>query len=605
MANDPELERLRQLVQELSERVARLETTVGARAPVPRAAPAPVAPPPSAAPPRFQLPTIRARREAPQAEKRTLESRLGSQWFNRIGIVAVLVGTSYFLKYAFDNQWIGPAGLISIVLLAGIALVIWSERFRRKGHRAFSLSLKAVGIGTMYLSLWAAFQVYHLIPSGVAFAAMVVVTAATTALALAQDAQVLAALALVGGFATPVLLSAGQNREVALFSYVAILDIGTLVVVAFRPWMRLVAGAFLGTLVLYVGWYAEYYTRAQLTPTLVFASLFFVIFAASVLVTPIEAGLRKLPALVVVVPLLNATAFFLQLYAIFEDVSKPALAWAAVALAAIYLGLSRQVRARGRWDEQSARIMYLMHVALAVGFLTAAIPLKLETHWITIGWLVESAVLLYIGYRTATDFLKILAAIALALGVFRLLLFDNFHPETLLLNARFATYVIAIAAIAWGVGLARKGNTVAERTLAMVGAIATNLLAIVTLSREVNDYFTRAIATVGAGAADQYRHLAIARAFAFSALWMAYGAVLMWLGFWRRSAFLRWQAMVLLIFTIGKVFTYDTWQLERGYRIISLIGLGVLLLAISFVYQRDWLRLSRHADEPKERSAQV
>jgi len=75
-------------------------------------------------------------------------------------------------------------------------------------------------------------------------------------------------------------------------------------------------------------------------------------------------------------------------------------------------------------------------------------------------------------------------------------------------------------------------------------------------------------------------------------LWMAYGAMLMVVGFWRRSAFVRWQALVLIAFTIGKVFLYDVSELDRGYRIVSFIVLGALLLAISFVYQRDWLRLS-------------
>ena len=84
----------------------------------------------------------------------------------------------------------------------------------------------------------------------------------------------------------------------------------------------------------------------------------------------------------------------------------------------------------------------------------------------------------------------------------------------------------------------------------------------------------------------------IARDFTYSALWMAYGAMLMVVGFWRRSAFVRWQALVLIAFTIGKVFLYDVSELDRGYRIVSFIVLGVLLLAISFVYQRDWLRLS-------------
>jgi len=73
---------------------------------------------------------------------------------------------------------------------------------------------------------------------------------------------------------------------------------------------------------------------------------------------------------------------------------------------------------------------------------------------------------------------------------------------------------------------------------------------------------------------------------------MAYGAMLMVVGFWRRSAFVRWQALALIAATTVKVFVYDVSQLDRGYRIVSFIVLGVMLLAISFVYQRDWLRLS-------------
>ena len=91
-----------------------------------------------------------------KASAQNLESRIGSHWLNRIGISAVLIGVSYFLKFAFDNNWIGPAGRVAIGLLAGIAIVVWSESFRRRGYRVFSYSLKAVGIGVLYLSLYAA-----------------------------------------------------------------------------------------------------------------------------------------------------------------------------------------------------------------------------------------------------------------------------------------------------------------------------------------------------------------------------------------------------------------------------------------------------------------
>src|SRR5215471_16478781 len=225
-ASQNDLEAIRRILAELTARVYRIERELQIQPEaVTRAAatepaelppkPSPIVPvstqpqPPGAPVPHIAPP---ATATVPAEIETDLESRIGSHWLNRIGIAALLVGVSYFLKFAFDNNWIGPAGRVTIGLLAGIAVVIWSERFRAKGYRAFSYSLKAVGIGALYLSLWAAFQVYSLIPSGAAFAMMLAVTTATAAMAWAQDAQLLAAFALTGGFATPVLLATGQNR---------------------------------------------------------------------------------------------------------------------------------------------------------------------------------------------------------------------------------------------------------------------------------------------------------------------------------------------------------------------------------------------------------
>src|SRR6185436_14114263 len=78
-----------------------------------------------------------------QAMKRSgdLESKIGSQWLNRIGIVALMIGAAYFLKLAFDNNWIGPSGQIAIGLLCGIGLVFWSSRIHSKGYKYFAYSL--------------------------------------------------------------------------------------------------------------------------------------------------------------------------------------------------------------------------------------------------------------------------------------------------------------------------------------------------------------------------------------------------------------------------------------------------------------------------------
>jgi uncharacterized membrane protein len=94
--------------------------------------------------------------------------------------------------------------------------------------------------------LWAAFSLFHLMPSGAAFAAMIVVTAFHGFMAWVQDAELLALYAIVGGLSTPLLLSTDENHEVKLFSYLLLLDIAVLILVALRPWSRLLFGASWG-----------------------------------------------------------------------------------------------------------------------------------------------------------------------------------------------------------------------------------------------------------------------------------------------------------------------------------------------------------------------
>src|SRR6266581_5172184 len=245
----------------------------------------------------------------------SLERKIGQYWLNRIGIVAILIGVSYFLKYAFENNWIGPAGRVAIGLLAGIGLLLWSERFRSRGHELFSYSLKAIGIGTLYLSLWGAFQVYHLIPPAAAFLAMVIVTGATITLAVTQNSELLDPFALAGGFATPVLLSTGEKHEVVLFSYIMLLDLAILAMAVVKPWRRLLWGSAAGTLILYVGWFSDYYLQDERPLTVFFAALFAAIFAAIPLLTPHDRSKRfDGPSITLtLLPLLNAGAFFLAL----------------------------------------------------------------------------------------------------------------------------------------------------------------------------------------------------------------------------------------------------------------------------------------------------
>jgi uncharacterized membrane protein len=666
MANDnDEIRQLREQVRLLTERIFRIERQLGietrfasppaeaAAAPSPMVAAEPGTVAPGAVEPGVPASSTARRAGHPSkpefrhagdaAESETLESRIGSRWLNRIGIVAVLVGVSYFLKYAFENDWIGPAMQVIIGMAAGVAVAAWSERFRRHGFAGFSYSLKAVGAGALYLSLWASFELYSLVPAAVAFFGMVVVTGAMAALAVLESAEVLAGLALVGGFLTPVLVSTGQNQEVALLSYLLLLDAAALLLQRFRSWPRILFGSFIGTELLFVFWYAKFYDNDQFAITVSFLSAFFALFAAAPLLanlfpqarggaTPLRTG--------VALPVMNGFAYFCAIYAMLNvqgiGVDERAAQY-LLAIAALYagLGLALERRTSEALPQPSTRmdgrrLLPLVHLGMAVTCLTAAIALWLHGHWIAFSWLVEAAALFYAGTKAARAPVKWLGAIVAALAIFNLLIGSiGWRTQTLVLNERLGLYLLAIGVIAAMIWWQQHGALPAEcaagepsekrdsdrvasnssdwlrySQAVALAVIAINLLALCALNFEVGDYFRREIQAVYAArrsvmpavSARQVRSLMIARDFSYSAVWMAYGVLLIWVGFWKRAGFLRWQAIVLIGITILKVFIYDTSALQRGYRILAFMILGVILLAISFAYQKDWLGLQKSGE---------
>ncbi|MFZ0689593.1 MAG: DUF2339 domain-containing protein, partial [Acidobacteriaceae bacterium] len=544
---------------------------------------------------------------SPEHEEQSLESRIGSQWFNRIGILAVLIAAAWFLKLAIDNHWIGPLGRVLIGLVAGAGLIAWSERFRTRGYAAFSYSLKAVGSGVLYLSLWAAFSLYHLVDSSVAFAAMIAVTAFNGFLSWKQDAELLALYAIVGGFSTPLLLSTGENHEVALFTYLLLLDAAVLLLVALKPWSRLLCAAFAGTVFFFAEWSFQYYDSSEFGTTTFFLGVFFLIFAwAPRLVRKRAEGGEPHAGwdglALAVVPLANAGLGFLGFYLMLESAgSGDATPWVAVAFAAFYLLLLR-FPARGA-IHGSAAATSTLHLTIAVVFLTIAIPLKTQGRWLTIGWLAEGGALVWLARRAESKLLGVLAVLCLALGLAALVMVNPAASTTPIFNERFATYLFAIAVCAFVAWLASRQGvepgrdlSVAWREIAIAAGLAVNVLILLAVGWEIHAYWW--FLRYGGdwklvhdwSLVHDYRMYA---QFTYSAFFMLFGAVLLTLGFWRRAAFLRWQALVLLAVSIGKVFTVDVSELSQGYRILSFLGLGALLLGVSFVYQRDWLNLRK------------
>jgi uncharacterized membrane protein len=463
--------------------------------------------------------------------------------------------------------------------------MLWSEQVRRSGYAIFSFSLKAVGIGVLYLSLWASSQLYQLVPNGLAFLAMAGVTSATVALALWQNAQVIAAFATLGAFITPVALSTGENNAVSLFTYIAIFDAAALALLRYRPWIRVLVSSYIGTLLLYSAWHVRFYSIDQLPTTLFFVSVFFVLF----LLAPFLARSRRdSPALLIVI-LVNAATYFLAVYDLFDHSGNNRMAAvAAVALASVYFFIAH------RLTKREPLVTGQAHWTIGVALLIVAVPIGLDAHWITVGWFIEAGALAWASRRKHSEFLRYLGAAALALGVVRLVFIDRFDVTRLIFNQRMMEFAIAIAVLMLVARIVATAGREDERQALPVLVVTINILALLALNQEITSAWRRELNQSDPTA---YTTLNIARDFAYSALWMTYGAGLMFLGFWQKSRLLRWQALILIAVTIGKVFLYDMSSLTRGYRILSLIALGVVLLATSFLYQRDWFKLEGQSSE--------
>jgi uncharacterized membrane protein len=506
---------------------------------------------------------------------------------------------------------------VLIGLVAGAGLIAWSERFRTRDYRAFSYSLKAIGSGVLYLSLWAAFSLFHLLPAGAAFALMIMVTAFNGFMAWIQDAELLALYAVVGSLSTPLLLSTGENHEVVLFSYLLLMDIVVLVLVVLRPWSRLLFASFTGTVLIIAGWWIAFYSDSQCARTALFVASLFLIFALAPRLARIKDQVISEPATgprgwdalaLILLPLANAALGFIAFYGLLDRPQTQAAGpWVAVAFAAFYLVLLRLPEMGSL--RASSPVLDSLHLAAAVVFLTIAIPMKAQGRWLTVGWLVEGAALFWVAIRVKSILLRVLALGCLTLGLVALVALNPAASPTLVLNQRFLTWLVAIAAFAFVAFLANRASreqypeqdparsrkiTHGWQTLATLAALAVNALLLVAISMEINSFWSvRHSATEPSETewSRQYELHKMYAQFSYSAWFMLFGAILLATGFARRSAFLRWQGLILLAVSVGKVFLVDMSALSQGYRILSFLGLGALLLAVSFVYQRDWLDL--------------
>ena len=278
------LARVSRELEELTARVARLEGPSHAASAVaapaaPAASDAPVAPLAPIAP---IAPVARTPPDAPIApvapDAPDLETRIGGRGLLYVGILVLLLGVSFFLKYAFDNEWIDERGRVALGALSAIGLVLGGLRIARGGLSVFGHALTGTGFAILYMVVYSALNFYGLVGANLAFAAMVATTIGAAWVANRERSQALAVIAVGGGFLTPFLVGGSENAQLTLFTYDALLVVGTLWLTIRHQWLGLNALSYVSTVITVTGWAIAHYSSDQWLRTLLFLTLFCILF---------------------------------------------------------------------------------------------------------------------------------------------------------------------------------------------------------------------------------------------------------------------------------------------------------------------------------------
>jgi uncharacterized membrane protein len=301
---------------------------------------------PNEPPPLPEPAFARAAEAPPAAPAPTLphfdwEQFLGVKGLAWIAGFALFLGVVFFLKFSFDKGWVTPTMRTVMGFVTGTGLLVGGAWLQRKKLSIPAQALCASGTVILYATSFVASSkmFYHLIPPGVAFAVMSVVTVAAFALAVRFDARVIAILGLFGGFLTPILASTGEDNPLGLFGYIALLDAGLLAVALRQRWNFLAALGAVGTVFMQMAWLDKFFQPGLyfeggkiLIPFAVFLGFSGLFLAGLVLAKRRQLGDAwfLIPAILLPVVALGVTFYFLGFPAL---AGRPALVFSYVLLA--------------------------------------------------------------------------------------------------------------------------------------------------------------------------------------------------------------------------------------------------------------------------------
>ena len=405
--------------------------------------------------PPFPPPAVQNRFNKENLVKSDFEKFLGENLISKIGMLILIIGVGIGAKYAIEHDMISPLTRIILGYAVGLGLMAFAIKLKEK-YENFSAVLVSGAIAIFYFITFAAYGFYALIPQLLAFALMVFFTSFTIVAAIKYDRPVIAHIGLVGAYAVPFLLSDGSGKVGVLFSYMAIINIGILILSFKKHWKSLLFASFGLTWIIFLSWRLNPVPNDNFfAMSLTFASVFFVIFY----IANLAYKLRKKEIFGlwdVVTILLNAFIYYGVGYYILstQKESSSLLGLFTLANAIIHFVVSLIIYKQKLADKN---LFYLV-LAMVITFITLAIPVQLNGNWVTIFWLAEASLLFYLGRSKKIAIYEKLSYPLIFLAFFSLtqdwMLASSFYGREYIsimpfFNVGFLTSCIAIVSFAF------------------------------------------------------------------------------------------------------------------------------------------------------------
>lgn len=385
-----------------------------------------------------------------------LEKFIGENLINKIGIGILVLGIGFFVKYAIDQEWINEIGRVFIGILCGGILVGLAHK-TRKDFKAFSSVLVGGGMAVFYFTIAIAFHEYHIFNQTAAFIIMVVITSFSVLLAIAYDRVELAVLAIVGGFASPFMVSTGEGNYIVLFSYVLILNVGMLVLAYYKKWNIVNIISYVFTILLYGGWLTTKVVdqeNAPLTGAFLFATIFYLVFFIMNIINNIKEN-RKFIATEISILLSNTFLYYTAGMLILNNIQDGQFNGLFTASIAVFNFIFAFVLFKTK--KADLNLVYLL-IGLVLTFLSLAAPIQLEGNYITLFWSTEAVLLLWLSQKSGIKLIKLGSIAVTVLMIISLVMdwvniydvyyySDKFVPMNILLNKGFITSIVSLSSL--------------------------------------------------------------------------------------------------------------------------------------------------------------